>query len=438
MRSVEGVGRATGLERAQDDPRSSISPMSTWRTALAANMNIVVSLVMGGFFAAATVLAFVGVLLSAWVVGVGVVVRAAAMRLSARLARADRRRLARLGYEIEPLALPETKPEASFRERQLAWGRATWLWRLPAYQLARPVLAGAVAFVTVGWWWSIVVAFLCIAGPSQPVQLLAWKVGPVDPDLLDVLGLVAVGLLGIGLWPNLARGALGLDALLARALLGPSRSAELAARVSQLSNARDLAIESVESERRRIERDLHDGLQPQLVSLALDLGLARSRLQRDPEGARSMIERAHDEAKRATKDLRNLVRGIHPAVLEERGLDAALSALVAGCPVPVTVDVSVPDGFDPVRQATAYYVIAEALTNITKYSGAHYASIIVSTHGTEVRVRIEDDGEGGAHLSAGGGLAGLAARLAAVDGALTVTSPSGGPTRIEAVIPCAS
>lgn len=135
-------------------------------------------------------------------------------------------------------------------------------------------------------------------------------------------------------------------------------------------------------------------------------------------------------------DLRSLVRGIHPSVLDERGLDAALSALVASCAVPVRVDVSLTRRPDRPHEAVAYFVVAEAITNVTKHSSASRASVTIADDGTLLRVLVEDDGKGGAAIEPGGGLAGLAARVAAVDGTLMVSSPDGGPTRVAAVLPC--
>jgi signal transduction histidine kinase len=172
------------------------------------------------------------------------------------------------------------------------------------------------------------------------------------------------------------------------------------------------------------------------VSLALELGLARSRFERDPQYARALLDKAHEEAKIAIQDLRGLVRGIHPSVLDERGLDAALSALVAGCAVPVRVDVSLITRPGRTQEAVAYFVAAEAITNVTKHSSAAAASVTITDDGTLLRVLVEDDGKGGAVIEPSGGLAGLAARVAAIDGTLTVTSPSGGPTQVAAVIPC--
>jgi signal transduction histidine kinase len=185
-----------------------------------------------------------------------------------------------------------------------------------------------------------------------------------------------------------------------------------------------------------MERDLHDGLQPRLVALAVDLGLAEARFEKDPEGSRLLVARAHRDAKTAIEELRRLVRGIHPSVLDGRGLDAALSALVAGCPVPVRLHVDLPQRPDPGREAAAYYVAAEAVTNVAKHAGASRAQITVEMTARALRIVVEDDGTGGARLAPGGGLAGLAARIGSIDGTFAVCSPPGGPTRVEAVMPC--
>jgi signal transduction histidine kinase len=217
-----------------------------------------------------------------------------------------------------------------------------------------------------------------------------------------------------------------------RLLLAPTKQAE----IDRLAEARAQAVAAADAERRRIERDLHDGLQPLLVSLAVDLGIAEARFGKDPDSARSLVARAHADAKTAIEELRGLVRGIHPSVLDGRGLDAALSALIASCPVPVTLRVDLRQRPDPVREAAAYYAAAEAITNITKHASARTATITVQAGERDLRVAVEDDGVGGARIDPGGGLAGLDARIRSIDGTFTVSSPPGGPTRIEAVIPC--
>jgi signal transduction histidine kinase len=407
---------------------------STWR----ATANLGVSLALGWLFAFAAAWALLLVAATVWIIGVGTTVRGGTLWLAVQMARLDRRRIERLsGVRIDPPTLPRAEPGAGFRARQRAWARSPWLWRLLAYQLVRLPVAGALVFGAVVWWWAVIVCFMLAGQPAGPVQLLAWRVGPVSPAPAEMAALVVAGVAGLLAWPAALRAVPAIDAALGRWLLGPSRASQLSTEVARLSQARSLAVASAAAERRRIERDLHDGLQPQLVNLALDLGLARARLRSDPGAAQSLIDRAHEEAKRAAEDLRNLVRGIHPSVLDERGLDAALSALVAACAVPVSVNVDLPRRPAPTPEAAAYYVVAEAITNISKHAQARKAAVSIGYADGALRVAVEDDGRGGACLEPGGGLEGLAARVASLDGTFELTSPQGGPTRIEAVIPCA-
>jgi signal transduction histidine kinase len=223
---------------------------------------------------------------------------------------------------------------------------------------------------------------------------------------------------------------------LALALLGPSDS-QLRARVEALQASRDRAVDSAEAERRRIERDLHDGAQQRLVALAMDLGMARAKLETDPAAATALVGEAHEEAKRALAELRDLARGIHPAVLADRGLDAAISALAARSPVPVGVEFTAGRLPGPVESA-AYFVVAEALANAAKHAVASEIGVRIPRHRDLLVVEIIDDGVGGADPARGTGLRGLADRVAAVDGHLTITSPTGGPTVIRAELPCES
>jgi signal transduction histidine kinase len=238
---------------------------------------------------------------------------------------------------------------------------------------------------------------------------------------------------------QLTRGLAVADAALAGTLLSPPADvAVLTARVSQLEVSRERVIDAAEAERRRIERDLHDGAQQRLVALAMELGRAKAKFGDDVEGAMQLVDQAHAQAKVALTELRNLVRGVHPPVLTERGLDAALSGLAALCPVPADVRVDVPVRPKASIEAVAYFVVAEALTNIAKHSRASHANVVVEGHGYPgtLTVMISDDGIGGAD-SDGEGLRGLADRVSGADGQLHVESPSGGPTIIAVTLPCA-
>ena len=190
-------------------------------------------------------------------------------------------------------------------------------------------------------------------------------------------------------------------------------------------------------ERRRLERDLHDGAQQRLVALSLQLGMARRKLDADPPAAARLLEASTAELLRALEELRELARGIHPAILTDRGLGAAIEALAERAPLPVDLDRMPEDRLPAAVEAAAYFVVAESLTNVAKYSSAQHASVRVGRENGFAVIEVSDDGVGGADPAAGTGLRGLADRLAALDGRLEVHSPPGGGTVIRANIPCA-
>ncbi|MGD9695894.1 MAG: sensor histidine kinase [Thermoleophilia bacterium] len=261
--------------------------------------------------------------------------------------------------------------------------------------------------------------------------------GGVDAAL--VAGYCVAGTAGLAfLAPWLTLGAARLEGAMARALLGRDRGAEAEVRAVRAETGRRAAVDAAEAERRRIERDLHDGAQQRLVALAVGLGDARRRMESDPAAARGMVADAHEEAKAALAELRDLVRGIHPVVLHDRGLDAALSAVVARSPVPVDLDVQVPDRLPPAVESAAYYIVSEALTNIAVHSGARRAAVALARAGERLVVEVRDDGRGGADPARGTGLRGLRNRVEGLGGVTYVISPEGGPTTILAEIPCGS
>jgi signal transduction histidine kinase len=227
-----------------------------------------------------------------------------------------------------------------------------------------------------------------------------------------------------------------LEAALVRSLLGTNRTAELEAEVVEVSARRSAAVDAAEAERRRIERDLHDGAQQRLVALGMTLGLAREKMDSDPEQARALMDEAHADAKAAMVELRSIARGIHPAVLDDRGLDAALSAIAAKAPVPVSINVNLPKRMGVTLEGAAYYVVAESLTNMAKHANATHASIDIGVHDGKLLVAVSDNGRGGAEVRPDGGLAGLRDRVAALGGTLAVSSPVGGPTTVKVDMPC--
>ncbi|MCX4995300.1 sensor domain-containing protein [Streptomyces longwoodensis] len=242
----------------------------------------------------------------------------------------------------------------------------------------------------------------------------------------------AVGLLFTLATPWIVRALTTVDRLMVHGLLGPSK---LVSRVVELESDRGVVVDTAAADLRRIERDLHDGAQARLVNLAMDLGLAKEKLREDPQEAARMVDEAHGEVKTALQELRDLARGIHPAVLTDRGLDAALSSVASRCTVPVRVEVDLAERPAPAIEGIAYFTVSELLQNVSKHSGARGASVEVWRAGDRLMVQVVDDGAGGADAAKGSGLAGLAGRLDAVDGILVVDSPAGGPTRVTAELP---
>jgi signal transduction histidine kinase len=324
--------------------------------------------------------------------------------------------------------------------------RTQAMWRQACYHfLAAPALAGAAIVAICTWLASLVYLFVYAYGwglsagsmlhrglyphlsATHPALFLRL---PVDAwlTLAGVAGLVAA--------PWLTAGVQALDVRAARALLGPSRTSELEHRVEQLAQTRAGVVDAADAERRRLERDLHDGTQQRLVSLAINLGMARAQVG-TAEEARQAIADAHEEAKSALAELRDLIRGLHPAVLEDRGLDAALSGVTARMPIPVRLTVDLPRRPAPVIEAVAYFVVSEGLANIVKHAQASQAEVVVSRAGDRLHIIVSDDGAGGADPSRGTGLTGLARRAASVDGTFEIDSPPGGPTLLTVDLPCA-
>jgi signal transduction histidine kinase len=220
-----------------------------------------------------------------------------------------------------------------------------------------------------------------------------------------------------------------------RGLLSPSD--ELERRIAELESDRGVVVDTAAADLRRIERDLHDGAQARLVNLAMGLGLAKEKLlegQAD-ETVAAMVDEAHGEVKLALQELRDLARGIHPAVLTDRGLDAALSSIASRCTVPVKVTADLTTRPAAAIEGIAYFTVSELLQNVSKHSGARSASVDVWRADERLLIQVRDDGHGGAALDGGTGMTGLADRLGAVDGLFLIDSPPGGPTTITAELP---
>ena len=308
-------------------------------------------------------------------------------------------------------------------------------WGEIGYGLLRlPVSAVAATLSIAAWAAGLVLLTLPLYNQSLPSG--GAKIGGfVLGGTPRMTASAVIGLFLLLAAPQITRGLGGADARLSRWLLGPP--SDLAARVTELEISRERVVDAAEAERLRIERDLHDGAQQRLVALAMDLGRAKAKFADDVDAAAGLVDQAHAQAKEALTELRNLVRGVHPPVLTERGLDAALSGLAALCPVPVEVHVDVPVRPKSSVEAVAYFMVAEALTNVAKHSRARHAKVVVEGHGYPgtLTVMVSDDGIGGADLNSPG-LRGLADRVSGVDGRLSVESPSGGPTIIAAELPC--
>ncbi|MFI7286446.1 sensor histidine kinase [Streptomyces anulatus] len=295
-----------------------------------------------------------------------------------------------------------------------------------------------------------VVAILAAALMIYPVEGLVlaaglWRVFrddpywygfvPVDSQLTGLAALaLGVVLFHAGLWAS--RPLLRLHFVLARTLLAPTQEQDLAQRVERLTETRHEAVDTAASELRRIERDLHDGAQARLVAMGMNLGTIEALIEKDPAQAKKMLATARESSAEALTELRDLVRGIHPPVLAERGLGDAVRALALRLPVASEVTVELSGRAEAPVESAAYFAVSEALTNTVKHAEAE--RIYVDLHHAEgmLRISVTDDGRGGAVIGSGSGLSGIERRLGTFDGVLAVSSPAGGPTMVTMEIPC--
>ncbi|MHA3702171.1 sensor histidine kinase [Jatrophihabitans sp. YIM 134969] len=264
---------------------------------------------------------------------------------------------------------------------------------------------------------------------------LAWLVLDATVGLTLAVLAVVEALLDLLFWFLPAGLSLRLSAGLGALLLGPTETARLAVRVDELAQSRAETVDVQAAELRRIERDLHDGAQARLISLGMSLALAQARFDDDPPTARALIGEALEASRTAVAELSDLVRGIHPPVLADRGLAGAVQALALTLPGDVSAEVDVPARLPAPVESAAYFATAEALTNAVKHSGARRVRVSVVHRDEQLRIVVEDDGRGGADPSRGSGLRGIQRRLSAFDGSLAVVSPVGGPTRLEIALP---
>ncbi|MFD0481975.1 sensor histidine kinase [Kineococcus sp. GCM10028916] len=389
---------------------------------------------LGTSFLAGLLLVWVVVVGVLCVVGIGLLLVPGALRTLRRLGDRERERLRRNRSTMLPAGPVPPGSRAAVRDpavrRELLWlpVHATWGLLLGLVGVLLPLYA--LRDLSFPLWWRVVPADV----DASPWW---WTVdGWPSAAAVALLGL-GWAALTVGASPRLARwqAAPGLT------LLAPPPGTDLSLRVAELSATRAAALDAHVAELRRIERSLHDGAQNRLVGVTVMLGAARRSLHRpgaDPATTDELLERAQSAAEQALAELRSVVRGILPPVLEDRGLAGAVTGLAAACPVPCHVEVDVPGRCPASVEATAYFVVAEALTNVARHSGARSATLTVRRRGAELLVRVTDDGRGGADAAAGSGLSGMLHRVRAHDGRLDLTSPPGGPTEVEVWLPCAS
>src|SRR4051812_29337336 len=362
------------------------------------------------------------------VVGIAVLLATLfALRAMAAIERMLARRLLRIA--IHPPI--EGGIDFSWRQRVQLWLRDPVTWKSLVFLLGKLpmgiVAYAAIALLGVS---SVVLTFAPVVVAFTPVIFFGWEIDNPVAAIAAVPPGVVLFLLCLHLFNGLA----WLYGVCARVMLGPS-TVDLRERVEGLKDASARILAAADDERRRIERDLHDGAQQRLVALNVLLGVVETKLEKDPAAAAPLVARARQEATEAVKELRELARGIHPALLADRGLTAALEALAARAPFPVTI-AGVPEERLPAAvEATAYFITAEALTNVFKYADATKASVELVEDRGRLRVTITDDGVGGADPKLGTGLNGLYDRVAALDGRFMVSSPAGGGTAVIAELP---
>ncbi|MDJ1131687.1 sensor histidine kinase [Streptomyces iconiensis] len=407
-----------------------------WAEAVYCLLSFVPALV--GFVLIAVVAVALGSVLTLTVLGAvpGILFLVAGLALARGLGTLQRWLAQRLiGERVEEPPRPEAR-------RGLVAGvearlRDTGAWRAVAYVLAKLPLA-TLGLYAVLWW---------VIGALNVIAPLRWMAGERNPRLLSpfpgggqpplhslgaTFAATALGCAVLLIAPWLTRGAVAGDRRLVRALLGPGA---LAKRVRDLEETRALAVDDAAERLRRLERDLHDGAQVRLAALAMSLDMVREQLDdRDRPELRHLVETARDNATETLTELRDLSRGLHPPALDG-GLADALTTLAARAALPVEVSVDAPNRPTPAIESLAYYCAAELLANVIKHSGARGCGIELSTGDGTLRLRVRDDGRGGAHIAEGGGLAGLVQRARTVDGELTLHSPDGGPTTVKVRLP---
>ncbi|MEU8019987.1 sensor domain-containing protein [Micromonospora parva] len=363
--------------------------------------------------------------------GVGLLAAPGALRAVRWVSDRERARLSRWG---EPIPTPGPVPTGlrtatrdPFVRRELGWVALYSLVGLVTGLVGIALPLYAVQDGTFPLWYRLV-------PPDAAPGIVWWRIDGLSDALW--VGVLGVGCLAAAIWfsPVLAR----LQAWPGRRLLPPPPGVDLSLRVAELTATRAAALDAHAVELRRIERSLHDGTQNRLVAVNVLLGAARRAVRRNPDRADEILGQAQDAAEQALGELRTVVRGILPPVLDDRGLAGALAGLAGSCAVPCRLEVDVAVRCAASVEATAYFVVAEALTNVVRHSGASRVDVVVRREHGRLLVSVEDDGHGDADETRGSGLTGIRRRVEAYDGRMTLTSPPGGPTRMDVELPCGS
>jgi signal transduction histidine kinase len=434
------TGGPLGLARRARNPIRALllSPIhpATWYANAAVGLGFFI-----GVFAFVIIVSLASTGFATLVAGIGVLLIAIAIEGSRLVARTERWRVS-LGSGERLLA----HPYRPLRGGVVAVLRAEFAdesrWRDVLYVGVNfPLAIIEFIFVLLVWaltlWWLTTPFWYDLGGGGSLPDYLGALTGH-DPAVVAFRALVGLALLPVA--ASLSQLVVALHRGLVGGLLCTSESRELRRQVETLKESRSAIIDVEASELHRIERDLHDGAQQRLVMLTLDLGLAGEKIDTDPAAARQLVLEGQEQARQALAELRNLVRGIAPSILIDRGLVAALGSIAGVGPVPTSVRSELPPGerLPAAVERAAYFVVAEALTNVAKHSGAGRCEVRVRRDGSRLIVEVSDDGAGGASVVPGGGLAGLAGRVEGVDGLLTVSSPTGGPTLVRAELPVAN
>ncbi|MFC4909069.1 sensor histidine kinase [Actinomadura gamaensis] len=347
------------------------------------------------------------------------------------------------GRTVERPYLPV--PEGNPVQRFIAIIQDPATWRDVAFMLVDPVVClftGALSFFAVlygvyGWLLATFLGRIIVSHSGNewytfiPLQG-SFSDHPVNAGLIAGLATV-YALLGLYFGPRL----MDVYGRWTQSMLGPTEKSRLALRVRHLAETRADAVDTSARELRRIERDLHDGAQARLVAMGMSLGAIEHLLDKDPDRARTLLAETRASSAKALSELRDLVRGIHPPVLADRGIGDAVKALALDHPLPVEVAVDLPGRPDAPVESAAYFAVSEILTNVAKHSGARHAWVDVRYEAGTLRISVTDDGNGGASMSGGTGLRGIERRIGTFDGVLALSSPPGGPTIVTMELPCA-